>query len=300
MAVLGQTRTLSWVGHEPLAKLRRLLRRGRRLAGGAKRALFPRPEVAAWSKARRVADEVPRFVCGRIRLLEYDLEYTDLLTLCPQWHDLFVREAFRVALGAEAPRILDCGANVGLASLYFKRLYPSARITAFEADPTIAAVLRGNLSRNGCQDVEVVSAAVWIEDGSIEFCSEGADSGTIGVFAAGISGTPKQVPSVRLKPLLEREAIDLLKLDIEGSEELVLKDCSEALQNVRAILLDLHEFNPEKRNTVQVLETLDRAGFIWSLDDLSSLPWRPPTAKPNSPFPGRHLCWAVLMRAWRP
>ena len=117
----------------------------RRLAGGAKRRLFPRPEVAAWNKARRVAETVPRFTRGRIQLLDYDLEYVDALTLCPQWHDLFVRETFQVKLETETPRILDCGANVGLASLYFKRRYPKARITAFEADPAIAEALRGNL-----------------------------------------------------------------------------------------------------------------------------------------------------------
>ena len=86
------------------------------------------------------------------------------------------------------PRILDCGANVGLASLYFKKRYPEARVTAFEADPAIADVLRGNLLRNGCPDVEVVEAAVWTEEGTVEFCREGADSGTIQDFASGTLG----------------------------------------------------------------------------------------------------------------
>jgi FkbM family methyltransferase len=283
-----------------LHRLRRFYRGGRRWAGSVNRALFPRPEVAAWDKAKRASGDTPRFVRGRIRLLHYDLEYVDLLTLCPQWNDLFVRETFRVELATETPRILDCGANVGLASLYFKRQYPEARVTAYEADPGIAEVLRGNLSRNGSEDVEVVSAAVWIENGSIEFCCEGADSGTVGAFASGIAGKRVRVPSVRLKDILANGPVDLLKLDIEGSEETVLNDCAGELQNVRAILLDLHEFEPERRCTGRVQEILERSGFIWSLDDLSSLPWRPPTAKPDSPFPGTHLCWSVLLRAWRP
>ncbi len=300
LAILGQTGAPTFGGRESLPGLRRLYRSGRRAAGGAKRLLFPRAEVAAWNKAKRAAEDLPRFAHGRIRLLHYDLEYVDLLTLCPQWHDLFVRETFRVELGTETPRILDCGANVGLASLYFKRRYPKARITAYEADPAIAETLRGNLGRNGCKDVEVVPAAVWIEDGSIEFCCEGADSGTVGALAYGMSGKRVQVPSVRLKDILAKEPIDLLKLDIEGGEETVLKDCADALQNVRAGLLDLHEFDPSHRCTAGVQEILDSAGFVWSLDDLSSLPWRPPTAKSDSPFPGAHLCWSVLLRAWRP
>jgi FkbM family methyltransferase len=282
-----------------LQELGRLYRRGRRLAGKARRHLFPGPELAAWIKASRAAEGVPRFTRGRIRLLDYDLEYVDLLTLCPQWHDLFVKETFQVELGTEAPRVLDCGANVGLASLYFKKRYPRARITAFEADPAIAEVLRGNLRRNGCADVEVVEAAVWTSDGSVQFRREGADSGTIEEFASGLDGARASVASVRLARFLETESVDLLKLDIEGGEEAVLRDARGALERVRVLLMDLHELDAERRLTPKVLDLLDEAGFVWSLADLSPLPWRPPVAPPASPFPGTHLCWSVLVRAWK-
>jgi FkbM family methyltransferase len=280
-------------------ELGRLYRNGRRLAGGARRRLFPRAEVAAWNKATRAAEDAPRFTRGRIHLLDYDLEYVDLLTFCPQWHDLFVRETLKADLTTESPRILDCGAHVGLASLYFKKRYPRARITAFEADPAIAEVLRGNLQRNGCADVEVVEAAVWTTDGSVEFRQEGADSGTIEGFASGLSGARTRVPSLRLARLLEAESVDLLKLDIEGSEEAVLRDARATLGSVRVLLMELHEIDAERRLTPKVLELLDDAGFVWSLADLSPLPWRSPVASPASPFPGTHLCWSVLVRAWK-
>ena len=54
-----------------------------------------------------------------------------------------------VSTATSTPRILDCGANVGLASLFFRRLYPQARITAFEADPALFAILEANLDANG-------------------------------------------------------------------------------------------------------------------------------------------------------
>jgi FkbM family methyltransferase len=283
-----------------LQELEKLYRSGRRLAGGAKRRLFPRAEIAAWNKAKKIAESVARFTRGRIQLLDFDLEYVDALTLCPQWHDLFVRQTLRVELQAETPRILDCGANIGLASLFFKKLYPNARITAFEADPEIAAVLRGNLERNGCSDVEVVEAAVWTNDGKIDFLREGADSGTILEFASGLAGTRASLPSVRLRRFLEAGHVDLLKLDIEGSEPAVLFDCKEALKAVSALVVDLHEFDPRQRASQAVFELLTQAGFLFSLDDLAPLPWRPPVAAPGTSFPGTHLCWCVLVRAWRP
>lgn len=57
-----------------------LMLRARRIAGAAKHWLFPTPEVAAWRHACRRAEGVPRFTEGRIRLMQYDLRYTDLLS----------------------------------------------------------------------------------------------------------------------------------------------------------------------------------------------------------------------------
>src|SRR5207248_3567332 len=136
--------------------MNRLLSRIRRAAGATRRRLAPSPEVAAWRRACRLAERTPRYTHGEIELGPYTLQYSDLLTLCPQWDDIFVRRSLAFTTPAQAPRILDCGANLGLASLFFKRAYPAARITAFEADPAIARMLAANLRRNGAADVEVV------------------------------------------------------------------------------------------------------------------------------------------------
>jgi FkbM family methyltransferase len=270
----------------------------RRAAGIAKRWLLPPAEVAAWHRACRQAETVPRFTPGRIQLMHYDVRYADLLTLCPQWHDLFVREALRFESRQPAPRILDCGANIGLATLYFKRLYPQARVTAYEADPALHALLAENVRRNGAADVNVVHAAVWTENGTVDFRCEGADSGTIDQFASDLRGTTQKVPSVRLSTLLEAEPIDLLKLDIEGAELDVLSDCRDALRNVTAMALDVHEFDPRHRTTAALLALLTAAGFAYSLSDLTPLP-RSPRQVAEPPFPHCALSWAFLVRAWR-
>jgi FkbM family methyltransferase len=263
--------------------------------------MFPRPEVKAWRSAVRRASHEPRYTAGRIQLLDYDLEYTDLCTLCPQWNDLFVREAYRFDSAADAPRILDLGANVGLASLYFKRRYPDARITAYEADPAICEVLRRNLRANGAHDVEVVNAAAWVRDGEVAFDREGADSGAV----AGENGGPARattttVPARRLRDELGREEFDLVKLDIEGAELRVLEDCRDALDRVSTLIMEVHEWKPEERITPTVLRLLADAGFRYTLDDLTPLPWREPVASSSSPFSGRALCWVYLVRAFRP
>ena len=265
----------------------------RRTAGQAYRTVRPRPEVAAWRHACRLAAKTARYTPGEITLGTFTIEFTDLLTLCPQWEDLFVRRVLQFAAPTDRPVVLDCGANVGLASLFVKSCYPRARVTAFEADPAIAAVCRRNLARNGAPDVEVIEAAAWTHDGRVGFHIEGADSGAI-VHAV---SSAIDVPAVRLREWITRTPVDLLKLDIEGAEAAVLEDCADVLGHVRAIVLDLHEFDPALRQGDRVFEVLRHAGFTWTCSDLIPLPDRSSAAL-DSPFPGRATAWAQTVYAW--
>jgi len=233
-------------------------------------------------------------------MVEYDLQYADLMTLCPQWLDIFVHETLQFQTAARAPRILDCGANIGLASLYFKRRYPNARVIAYEADPALFAMLDANLAANGAADVERVNAAVWTSSGPIRFRCEGADSGMVESLPGAIAGASRSVPGMRLRDLLEAEPCDLLKLDIEGAEDAVLHDCAPALHRVNAIVMDLHEFDPSSRQAPRVLDLLSRCGFTYAVDEFVPMPWRPPVAPADSPFPGKALVWAMTVRCWRP
>ena len=270
-----------------------MLRRMRRGAGIAKRWLTPSVELAAWQRACRLAEHTPRFSPGEIAMGPYAVRYSDLLTFCPQWHDIFVRGSLAFETSGSAPRILDCGANVGLASLFFKRRYPAARITAFEADPAIAALLAHNVRANGAADVEVVDAAVWTSAGDIEFDTDGADAGAVASLGGERKGAVVRVPSIRLADRLAQERIDLLKLDIEGAESLVLPDCADVLHNVDAMLLEVHEFDPDHRRCPELLQLLGRCGFMYAVTHVT------PIGETDGPFPHRSNRWVEAVSAWR-
>jgi FkbM family methyltransferase len=271
----------------------------RRAAGAAYRQLFPSPEMAAWRHADQLAGTTARHTAGSIRMLDYELQYADLLSFCPQWHDIFVQGALEFQAPSDSPRILDCGANVGLASLFFKRRYPAARITAYEADPALCVIAKANLAVNGAADVEIVNAALWTSAGRVTFRAEGTDSGMIDGLAGAVDGSAVEVASVRLRDILGTERIDLLKLDIEGAEDAVLADCEPVLSRIGAIVMDLHEFDPAVRQAPRVLELLTRAGFVYAVDEFVPQPWRPPVSSSNTPFPGKALVWSMTVRAWR-
>jgi len=276
------------------------MRRMRRAVGAAKRWLTPSTEEIAWRRACRLSQRTPRFTPGEITLGPYSVRYADLLTLCPQWRDIFVDTSLDFETRNPAPRILDCGANVGLASLFYKRRYPAARITAFEADPALFDILTTNVRANGAASVETRHAALWTSTGTVTFHCEGSDSGMVGTRPGAVDGRARTVPSLRLRDVLNEAPVDLLKLDIEGAEAGVLADCEPALHRVNAIVMDLHEFDPAARQSPRVLELLTRAGFSYSIDEFVPLPWREPVAGADTPFPGTALQWAMTVRAWRP
>jgi FkbM family methyltransferase len=262
------------------------------------RDCFPSPEVRAWRHACALAETTPRFTRGRVRMMGYDLEYSDLLTFCPQWEDIFVARSLAFDTAAPTPRILDCGANVGLSSLFYKREYPQARITAYEADPEIATQLARNLRANGAADVEVIAAAAWIEDGTVGFAAQGADAGTIDRFTDQTGRTSIQVPSRRLADAVARETIDLLKLDIEGAELDVLRDIEPHLRNVQAMQLEVHELRPDCRRLPVVLTILADAGFSYSISRVTHLPWLDRSSG-RRPFPQWAESWVAAVCAWR-
>ncbi len=273
-----------------------LMSQVRRVARGIQRELWPSPERTMVQRFEREFLRRPRYAPGRITVPPYSIEYADAGSVWPQWEEIFLRGSLDFHTDAPAPRILDCGANVGIASLYFKRRYPKGRITAFEPDPNLAEMCRRNLEANGAADIDVQAAAAWTTNGQVEFVAEGSDSGAIASLDPSVQGRTVAVPAVRIRDWLH-EPIDLLKLDIEGSELPVLEDCRDRLVQVRSLFIEVHEFDPARRITGTLFQLLADADFVFDLKSLVGLPWREP--KLLSPFPDPSPVWAVMVRAWR-
>src|SRR5690606_9212567 len=82
------------------------------------------------------------------------LRFPDRHSLWVVVQEILVNEEYFFDTDNESPRILDCGAHFGMASFYFKTLYPKARITAFEPVPALHALASENMAANGFADVE--------------------------------------------------------------------------------------------------------------------------------------------------
>jgi len=159
----------------------------------------------------------------------------------------------------DSPVILDCGANIGISVLNYKREYPKARITAFEADPHIASVLKENLKHNGASDVRVVEKAVWTKEGRMPFFCEGADGSRI-LSSGSASTSTTEVETIDFGTFLS-EPVDLVKMDIEGAEFEVISHVRGNLKNVHNIIVECHVNVGDIMPFANLLQIFHSSGF---------------------------------------
>lgn len=136
--------------------------------------------------------------------------------------------------------IVDGGANVGIMSLYFLTRYPTARLVAVEPDPVTFEVCRQNLEPFS-PHVRLVRGAVWSHDGILSLMPSEQEWAT--AVGPAQSGTAGDVPAFGLRSLItpENGPVDLLKLDIEGSErEVFSTGVEEWLPRIRNLLIEVH------------------------------------------------------------
>jgi FkbM family methyltransferase len=198
------------------------------------------------------------------------LQVADADSFLAAYKEIFFDKVYAFRSTTPRPMIIDGGANIGLATLFFKQLYPKSSIIAFEADPAIFALLEQNIAFFHLADVRLVNAALWNSDASLPFASEGGASGHIATFGETTRST--RVQGVRLKPWL-RESVDFLKLDIEGAEYEVLEDCQEELKNVRNLFVEYHSSAHSEQKLSRILEILSKAGFRYHIHEAFSSPY---------------------------
>lgn len=179
--------------------------------------------------------------------------------------ELFQSEMYKFKSSSSNPYIIDCGANLGMSVIYFKQLYPNATIIAFEADDYIFNFLEKNIESFGYTDVEIINKAVWNCDDTLSFIVEGGAGGRLEKET--IIGKYKKVSCTSLKKYLIGKKVDFLKIDIEGAEYEVIKDCENELKNIDNLFIEYHSMPDKEQNLHKILEIVQKAGFSYHIKE---------------------------------
>lgn len=162
--------------------------------------------------------------------------------------------------------IVDAGANVGLTSLFFHTYWKDSKIVAIEPEDSNYKQLIENIHINDLtQKIIPIKKALWINNTEKLMIYDGFRDGKNWAKSVKTSEEDGKTEPITLSTLLDiyssEKIIDILKIDIEGSEYQLFKsnDFLEILTtSVRFLCIEIHE---EFMNRIWYYDVLEKINF---------------------------------------
>jgi FkbM family methyltransferase len=225
------------------------------------------------------------------KILGFKVSCFDRSTLIFLYREIFARQHYFFAAATENPTILDCGANIGMATLYFKWLYPGADIKAFEPEPSTFRLLETNVRQNRLTGTDIHNCALWDQNGTVDFFIDPGTAGSplMSTDKFRLNGEAIQVAARKLSDFIEG-TVDLLKIDVEGAEHRILCDLvtSRKIEFVKELIVEYHHRIGNQHSCLAAfLKLLEDSGFEYQID--ASL----------FGLPSQHAFQDILIRAHR-
>ncbi len=197
----------------------------------------------------------------------------DLATAAPRhFPSLFEIYGAAIAAGSR-PLILDAGAHVGMSVLWWRHLFPKARIVAVEPSSANLSVLRRNVA--GLQDVTILHAAIANKPGSLRIVNPAAGGSATRVSA---EGAGESVPALTVAQIMEQSGADeilLAKIDIEGGEAALFSGELAWLDRTHALAVETHDWlYPGERTSRSLLSAIAARPFDFLLNGENVLLFR--------------------------
>jgi len=156
---------------------------------------------------------------------------------------VFLHREYDFDWPSDVRRIVDGGANVGFASLYFKGEFPQAQIHALEPHHHNAEAFRKNTAH--LEGITLSQKALHHSDHALlRLTDEGFGSNGFMTRSEASGNTVADVETLSIggvQKAMGWEAIDLVKLDIEGGEQALFEANLEWMESTRFIVLEFHE-----------------------------------------------------------
>jgi FkbM family methyltransferase len=163
---------------------------------------------------------------------------SDIFTLAEIFRE---RQYALVSAVPDAPLVIDGGANIGLSVIWFLARHPGATVHCFEPEPGNLRLLRANVGDR----TDVVVNAQALGQGSGRVALHVSESGAMhSVVDRDAGAQAVDVDVVDLASYLQHQrlaTVDVLKLDIEGSEMDALEGLGDRIHDVAIIVGEFHE-----------------------------------------------------------
>ncbi len=184
-------------------------------------------------------DPQPKIIEGLAHPLWFRPHTTDKWCL----KKVFVDREYAIDFSEQPKLIIDAGANVGYASVFFANRYPNAKVLAIEPESENFALLSRNAEPYG--NIVPIHAALWHSPEQVAISDPGKGAWGFRTSArSGVRETVEFAQGVTVQQIIEEygvSQIDLLKIDIEGSEKQVFEHSVDWIERVQVIVIELHD-----------------------------------------------------------
>jgi len=216
---------------------------------------------------------------SRENLFGYEINFSNYSNPLFMFEEVFISKVYYFKAKKNNPFIFDCGANIGLAIFFFKKLYPKSEIIAFEPDGEAFPVLKRNIEDNNLKNIQLINKALNNKDGEVKFyfSLENPNSFSKSIIKERVAehNVFKKVFAVKLSNYIKKK-IDFLKLDVEGAENLVIDelDRERKLGLVEQLVLEFHHhIEPKKDNFCAILNILEKNGYGYQIRSSQKTPF---------------------------
>ena len=158
------------------------------------------------------------------------------------FEEVLLREDYNIDFGFEPQTIIDGGANIGLTSVFFANKFPNANIVAVEPEKENFQMLQKNT--NSYSNISLLNAGIWDHNTFLSVVDEGKGNNAFTVKEVPVN-TENAIKALSVYEIMKQQdwsTIDILKLDIEGTEKNIFEKNYESwLPFVRVLIVELHD-----------------------------------------------------------
>lgn len=163
------------------------------------------------------------------------------ISTAPQF--AWVRATYdRMLAAGEPPLIVDCGANIGLSTLYFASRLPKAKIIGIEPAPENVALARKNTRHNPL--IEIIEAAVHDQPTMLELVNPDAEKFAFQVRESSAQNATS-VDAITIEALMKQHGATrnlIVKVDIEGGEHALFRSNTAWLDRTDLLIIETHDW----------------------------------------------------------
>ena len=199
----------------------------------------------------------------KLSFLQHPVYLRNIYADRTMFEQIFLNKEYNVPVNFSPATIIDLGANVGYASIYFANRFPDAKIFAVEPEENNYQVAVKNTAPY--KNITLVKGAVWHKPERINVVDNGFGEAGFMIQSGEGANTVRAYTIKEIMDLMGIQQVDILKIDIEGAEKEIFETGFEDwVPHTKMMIAETHD-RYKKGTSKAVFNTIGKYDFSLEL-----------------------------------